>query len=33
LRCAIGKVSPPFSSRLIVLTIGSPESDRGPPHS
>ena len=28
-----GKASPAITSRIIVLSIGSPETDRGPPHS
>jgi len=28
-----GKVWPALNSRIIVLSIGSPETDRGPPHS
>jgi hypothetical protein len=30
---ASGKVSPPFNSVIIVSSIGSPETDRGPPCS
>jgi hypothetical protein len=33
LQLASGKASPPVSSRIIVSSIGSPETDRGPPHS
>jgi len=30
---AIGKTSPLFNSNIIVSSIGSPETDRGPPRS
>ena len=33
LQRATGKASPALTSRIIVLSIGSPETDRGPPHS
>ena len=33
LRRASGKASPGFNSRIVVSSIGSPETDRGPPHS
>jgi len=33
LQRATGKASPALNSRIIVLSIGSPETDRGPPHS
>jgi hypothetical protein len=28
-----GKISVPFGSRIIVSSVGSPETDRGPPRS
>ncbi len=33
LRQARGKASPPFNSAVVVSSIGSPETDRGPPRS
>jgi hypothetical protein len=27
-----GEISPPFNPAIIVLSIGSPETDRGPPN-
>lgn len=33
LQRATGKASPALKSGIIVLSIGSPETDRGPPHS
>jgi len=33
LRQGDGGVSLPFDSRIVVLSIGSPETDRGPPRS
>ena len=33
LQRASGKASPVINSRIIVLSIGSPETDRGPPYS
>ena len=33
LQRATGKASPALDSRIIVLSIGSPETDRGPPYS
>ena len=33
LQHATGKASPALNSRIIVLSIGSPETDRGPPSS
>ena len=33
LQRATGKASPALNSRIIVSSIGSPETDRGPPHS
>ena len=33
LRRPSGKASPGFNSRIVVSSIGLPETDRGPPHS
>jgi hypothetical protein len=33
LQRASGKASPVINSRIVILSVGSPETDRGPPHS
>jgi hypothetical protein len=33
LRCVAGKVSAPSDFPVVVSSVGSPETDRGPPHS